>query len=360
MSWKNGFIKAFLWLLNPEATRPRPGKKLERFLIVTTTGLGDTLWGTPAIRSLRQTYPESNICVLTSEIGYQVLQHNKHIDELFVLGASTLWSLLRFFPSLKKRKWNAVLIFHSSQRIILPFCALLEPSIIIGTEGAHKDLDFLLTQSLPAKKQHEIERRLAMVQAVGAYVSEMNLEMVTRKEEEQAACAFLAGHGIAEHIPLVCLHPGAKNRFKQWPAASFIEVGKRLVQHTGCQIIVSGDQSEALLVMEIASQIPGAIPVAGELNIATFTALLKKMRLFITNDTGPMHLAFAVQTPTVALFGPTDPALCGPFEASQVKVLAVSKTCIPCLKKKCAQPFCLMQIGPDQVYDAALELFIPK
>jgi len=357
MSWKNHLIKAFLWLLSPEATRPKPGKKADRFLIVSTTGLGDTLWGTPAIRALRQTYPESNICVLTSEVGQQILQHNKHIDELFVVGSSPLFSLLRFYPTLKKRKFNAILVFHTSQRALLPFCALLEPNEIIGTEGINKDLDFLLTKPKPAKRQHEIERRLDIVKEVGAYVSEMSLEMVTRKEEAQAADRFLAGHGIAEHIPIIGLHPGAKNRFKQWPAAAFVEVGKRLVQHTGCQIIVSGDQSEAFLVLDIASKIPGAIPVAGELDIATFTALLKKMRLFITNDTGPMHLAFAALTPTVAIFGPTDPYLCGPFKAKHTRVLSAKKTCSPCIKKRCPEPFCMMQIGPEQVYDAALELF---
>lgn len=356
MGWKNRLIKAILWAFNPEETRPHHGLTPSKFLIVSTTGLGDTLWGTPAIRSLRQSFPESSIAVLTSEIGFQVLEHNKHIDELFVLNSSTAFSLLRLLSTLKKRQFDAVLIFHTSQRLVLPFCALLEAPQMIGTAGINKDLDFLLTKALKKTYQHEIVRRLDIVKEVGAHVSNYSLEMMVRKEEDHAARRFLDSHGIPDHIPIVGLHPGAKNTFKQWDPECFVEVGKRLIQHLGCQIFVSGDRSEALLILDIASKIPGAIPIAGELNLSTFTALLKKMTTFITNDTGPMHLAFAAKTPTVALFGPTDPNLCGPFHVENAIALSTRKTCRPCLGKQCAEPFCLSQIGPDAVYDAALRI----
>jgi len=356
MQWKNKIIKAILWALNPEKTRPHHDKTPSKFLIVSTTGLGDTLWGTPAIRHLRQSYPESTIALLTSSIGYQVLEHNKHIDEFFVLNSFNLFSLLRLLPSLKKEQFDAILIFHTSQRLILPFCALLEAPQLIGTAGINKDLDFLLTKALKKIYQHEIERRLDIVKEVGVFVSNYHLEMMLRKEDDIAARRFLEAHGVPDHIPLIGLHPGAKNSFKQWPPDCFIEVGRRLVQHLGCQILITGDHSEALLLLDIASKIPGAIPIAGELNLSTFTALLKKMTVFITNDTGPMHLAFAAKTPTVAVFGPTDPNLCGPFHVENAVALSVSKTCRPCLGKPCAEPFCLYQIGPDQVYDAALSV----
>lgn len=355
MTWKNRLIKAILWIFSPEATRPKHPSIPKRFLIISTTGLGDTLWGTPALRALRQTFPDSTISVLTSSIGGAVLKHNKQIDEIFELGPSVFFSLLRFFPLFKKRNFDAILCFHASQRMILPFCALLEAPIVVGTKDLNKDLDFLLSKALPQKFQHEIERRLDIVQEIGARISDISLEMTIRPEEEKNAARFLEGHGIPSHIPIIGLHPGAKNKFKQWPSECFIEVGRRLTQHLGCQILVTGDQSEALLVLDIASKIPGAIPIAGELDLSSFTALLKKMMVFITNDTGPMHMAFASQTPTVAIFGPTDPKLCGPFHVKNAKVLKARKTCTPCLKKNCNDPFCLRAIGPNQVYDAALQ-----
>jgi len=355
MTWKNALIKALLFF-SPASTRPKPPKTFEKFLIVSTTGLGDTLWGTPAIRALRKTYPDSTISVLTSSVGGSVLEHNKHIDELYILGSNSLFSLFRFLRKLRQEKFEAILVFHTSQRMVLPFCTLLEVPVIIGTEGINKDLDFLLTKSLPKKRQHEIERRLDIAREVGAYVSDFSLEMTKKSEDEEKVDRFLEGHGIPDHIPLVGIHPGAKNLFKQWPKESFVEVGRRLSQHLGCQIFVTGDQSEALLVLEIASQIPSAIPIAGELSLSSLTALLRRMDLFVTNDTGPMHLAYAAKTPTVAIFGPTDPALCGPFHVENVKVLTASKTCRPCLGKNCLRPFCLLQLGPETVYDAALSI----
>ncbi len=354
MTWKNRLIKGILWALSPEATRPKHNGKPSKFLIVSTTGLGDTLWGTPAIRSLKESFPDCSISVLTSPIGAQVLEHNSHIDELFVLNGSIFLSLLRFFPSLKKHCYDRILIFHTSQRLILPFCALLEAPLVVGTEGINKDLDFLLTKPLKKIHQHEIARRLDIVKAVGARISDYSMEMPIRKDEEDGVNRFLNTHGIPDHIPLVGLHPGAKNTFKQWPPSSFVEVGRRLTQHLGCQIIVSGDRSEALLVLDIASKIPGAIPIAGELNLSTFAALLKRMQVFITNDTGPMHMAFAAKTPTVAIFGPTDPSLCGPFHVKNAHVLNARRCCSPCLKKDCAEAFCLLAVGPNAVYDAAI------
>lgn len=357
MKWKNRLIKALLWICNPSATRPEHPETPDKFLVVSTTGLGDTLWGTPAIRALRRSYPSATISVLTSPIGQQVLKSSPHIDELFTLNPSSPFlCLLRLLPKLRRKQYDAILIFHTSQRIVLPFCALLEAPALIGTEGLNKGLDFLLTKALPRVAQHEITRRLAIVKAVGAHTSDDSLEMPVRAEDERALARFLDRHGIPDHIPLVGLHPGAKDPFKQWPQEHFVEVGRRLTHRLGCQILVSGDEGQLPLALEIASQIPGAIPIAGTLSLAVLTALLKKMDLLITGDTGPMHLAFAANTPTVAIFGATDPSRCGPLHTKRVRVLSARKTCRPCLHKACKEPFCLLQIGPEAVYDAALSL----
>lgn len=355
---KNFFIKGLLKALQPIQSRSTIHGLPRSFLIVSTTGLGDTLWAIPAVRSLRSSYPDSFIALLTTSLGEQVLSRNRAIDELFILEEPFLWSGLQLIPSLRKQKFDAVLLFHSSQRFILPLCTLCDVPQIIGTKGLQKDLDFLLTQAIEQRpSEHEIARRLAIVQAVGAHSTMTELEFPLHQLEEQTAMQFLQALEIPDYLPIIGLHPGAKDVFKQWPPSCFVEVGRRLTQHIGCRVIVSGDEKEAQLVYTIASQIPGAIPLAGDLTIGSFAALLKRYSLFITNDTGPMHLAFAMKTPTVALFGPTDPKICGPWHAPNTEVVARSKTCFPCLRKKCEEPFCLLQISPAEVYDRALSLF---
>ncbi len=356
MDLKNQLIKGLIAALLPAKKRPIP-ESPQSILIVSTTAIGDTLWGTPAIRALRRTYPSSYIAALTSPVGHEVLRRSKHLDEIFVLEKPLAWSAFKLIPALRKRTFDTIFLFHSSQRVTLPLCALTGAPRIIGTAGQHKGLDDLLTHALPYKEQHEIARRLELTKLLSAHIGDYALEFPLSREEEREAAHFTQQRKIPSHIPLIGLHPGAQKRFKQWPPECFIELGRRLYQHMGCQIIVSGDRSEAMLAHEIASQIPGAIPLAGEMSLGGFSALLKRYSLFVSNDTGPMHLAFAMRTPTVALFGPTNPAFCGPYHAQHVRVLSVAKTCRPCLKKECAEPFCLLQISPDAVYQAALELF---
>src|SRR5476651_2674765 len=100
MSFKNFLVKLFITFAKP-FIRTNTG---ERFLIVSTTGLGDTLWGTPAIRALRESYPNAYISVLTTPLGKQVLQGNPHIDEIFVAKEPPLLSLIKLFPTLVQRK----------------------------------------------------------------------------------------------------------------------------------------------------------------------------------------------------------------------------------------------------------------
>ncbi|HUD00722.1 MAG TPA: glycosyltransferase family 9 protein [Rhabdochlamydiaceae bacterium] len=350
MNIKNFLIKFFIAFAKP-FIRTNTG---DRFLIVSTTGLGDTLWGTPAIRALRETYPAAYIGVITSSMGKQVLQSSPHIDEIFVVKEPPLFSLFKLLPTLIKRKIAKILIFHISQRPMLPFCTLLGAGRIIGTEKINKDLDFLLTDKLETKRIHEIERRLQIVEAAGAKSVSKHMEFFPSPEDHQKASALLPS-GL-----VIGLHPGAKDKFKQWPPSHFITLGRRLKEKLGCQIVVTGTPAEKSLVEEIVNSIEGAVGIYEGVSIPTFAALIGKLSLYITNDTGPLHIACATTTPTIALFTPTDPVLCGPYFAPHVLVLQKKPTCFPCLRKKCNDPFCMLQISTDEVMGAALHLLKEK
>lgn len=312
------------------------------FLVVSTTALGDTLFGTPALAQLRQLHPNAKITVLTSRVGGSVLAHNPSVDDLFTTDRS-LWFL---YHVLRKLNITDVLLFHASQRYILPFVSLLGAERVVGTLGLNKGLDQLLTHPLDNAHLHEVYRRLEMVG--GQQLALRSLLFLTQEEEEAVE--------VMENR--VCLHPGAADLFKRWPAQHFISLGKQLMQETGCQIVVTGTPAETSLVDEIVRGLEGSIAVT-HLPLRSFAALLKGCALLVTNDTGAMHLGASVGTPTVALFCPTDPLRCAPLDAPHVKVIAKPKPCTPCLKKKCRDPFCFLQIGVAEVYDAAFSLLGP-
>ncbi len=336
--------------------RAKTPRTPDSFLVVSTTGLGDTLWGTPAIRNLRESYPNSRICVLTSQLGYEVLQGNPHINALYVWRGGSLLAWASLYFKLQKESFQTILLFHTSQRAVLPLCACLGADKLIASEGLQKNLDDLLTVRIPVDKDHEILRRLKITSAAGADIISTQMEIYSSKQQKEKVSRHLEKYR-QNHIPLVCLHPGARDLFKRWPLEHFATIGNMLLSHLGCQVFITGNNEERNLAESLAQQIPGAMSVAGLFSIQELAEFYKNMQLLVSNDTGPMHIGFASQTPTVALFCATDPKLCGPYLTTQAVTIKKKITCSPCLKKKCLEPFCMLQISPNEVFEKALQLY---
>lgn len=357
MTIKNKLIRSFLSIWKKLFSHYPVDSQYPRYLIVSTTGLGDTLWATPAIKTLRATEPNAYIALLTTSLGSTLLETNPYLDHIFILRRS-FFSKIKLIFSLRNAHLPTCIIFHSSQRCVLPLCIMAGSSKIVGTQGQFKGLDHLLTERLPPTFQHEIERRIELVSKAhnSAVKRHSLLEFFITPEDAHAYQQFLEPFQIPPYLPLIALHPGAKDPFKCWPPHLFVKLGKRLKEEWGCQILITGNPSEKNLVTQIAHEIPGAIPCFN-LPIRTLGALYQSLKLLITNDTGPMHIGFALNTPTVALFTATDPRLCGPYLASNVAIIKKAPTCQPCLRKRCQTPFCLLQISPEEVFETASKFF---
>lgn len=318
---KNILLKTLVRLIKPWI-KPVQNK---RILIVSTTALGDTLWATPAIESLRKSFPDHKITVLTSSIGMEVLKDNPHIDSLLPL---------KNWTALFKMRFETVLLFHASQRFILPLCSLLGATRIVGTIGINKGLDSLLTHPLPQKYQHEITRRLEIIQTIGATITTEKLSFFQPTLKKTGGPIRIA------------LHPGSKDPFKRWPL--FAKLGNLLSAY---EIIITGRENNETL----ASQIPGAILAPRKQSLHEFAKLLSQVDLLVSNDTGPVHLAAALNVPVVAIYASTDPFLCGPHKAEKALIASRPKACTPCIKRKCKIPFCFYQISPEVVKNLCLK-----
>lgn len=353
---KNSLIRCIIGLSKrfnvPERNvKERP----ERFLIVSTTGIGDTLWGTPAIRALKEAYPDSYIGLLTTATGCELLKGNPYIDRFFIFkrGLRVL-TLLKLLKELRQERFGVAFIFHASDRIIWPLVFLTGTPQIIGIVGQSKGLDFILTKAIEQDNVHGVDMRLRLVGEAGASRKNESAPALYLSEAETIdASKFLETLGFDENFTIIGFHPGAQKPFKCWPAERFIETGRRLVKDIGCKVIITGDRNEKGLCEYIASQIPGAVSVAGKANLRETAAIIEKMHLFITNDTGPMHMAFALGTPTVAIFCPTNPGLCGPYNAKDVVIIKRPVTCNPCIGKECQRPVCMGQITVEEVVEGA-------
>ncbi len=352
---KNSIIKVIIGLsrgtglVKEKTSKSQPS----RFLIVSTTGIGDTLWGTPAIRALKETYPDSYIGLLTTSTGAELLKGNPYIDSFFIFRRGLrLFSLLNLLKKLRRQRFDMAFIFHASDRVILPLI-FYTGSQIIGIIGQNKGLDFVLSRAIRQEDIHAVNMRLRLVKEAGARTSRPTLDLYLTRQDREDASRFLRVLGCNSDRLTIGLHPGAQKPFKCWPAERFIETGNWLVRDRDCRVIITGNMEERALCKYIASRVKGAISIAGRATLRETAAIIEGMKLFITNDTGPMHIAFALRTPTVALFCPTEPKLCGPVDTDKAVIIKKPLTCDPCKGKNCLNPLCMNQITVQEVLEAA-------
>ena len=390
---KNSLLSILAKCINkipvPRASSSKHSKThRKKILIISTTGLGDTLWGTPSLQFLKEQNPNCHLTVLTSPIGEALLKHNPNVDEIFTISNPALAKTIRLIPILRKKQFDTVIIFHCSQRPIFALANMLRAKETISTEKINKGLDSLFTKLLKKENFHEIKRRIKMCQLIENFSSHNSTDLpdfhtsrlsqntpniqdsynaqdsnssslnklkieqnipyqmkifYTKEEEKKALANF-------NHPFLIAMHFGAKDKFKQWPKENFIYIANKLCETYSAKIVLTGSSDETADLEKLSKQIKNA--AVAKLPVRQTSALLKHCKLMLTNDTGPMHIAFSEKTPTIALFAPTDPMLCGPYKISQT-VIKKSPTCYPCLNKKCKQPICMAQISKEEVWKTA-------
>jgi len=279
-------------------------KSAPRILIISTTALGDTLWATPILKAIKQQHPKSFVGVLTSPMGKQVLAGNKHIDRLWVLRPLGILAYPIWRQCLKQR-FEAVLIFHASQRVAFLLARCIRASIIAGMAGKMKDLDWIANIHYPFNKDHlhAVQCRFQLAKSIGIEPIKSPCELPISKQDQNRAAEYLKSLQLPQDTLLVGLHPGASKLDKQWPEEKFIALGQWLCQNPKVHIIVTGGPGEEYLTSKIAKALPRATALQGQLSIHALTALLGKMSVFIANDTGPIHLAALNITPIVGIYG---------------------------------------------------------
>jgi lipopolysaccharide heptosyltransferase II len=342
-SWKNSLIRRFVISQRPGPPEAGP---IRRILVVSTTAMGDTLWATPVLANLRLHFPKAQITVLASPTGQQILENNPQIDQIILLKNPLSLHLFSLLKTLKREAFDAALILHSSQRLVLPLCSLSGIPRIIGTKGINKGLDDLFTDPVDMESEHEIERRLKIMGRLHVPAIIHTLSYYVHASERAAAHQYLGD----QDKPLIAIHPGSREPFRRWPSNYFAQVGRALEEKFGCEIFLTGDSSETKLLKKIKETLPRARIVSSP-SIRFLGALLERMDLVLSNDTGPFHLACALNRPAVGLYVSTDPLLCGPHHAHRAIAISRSSTCTPCLKRRCRDPFCFLQIPIDEVVD---------
>jgi lipopolysaccharide heptosyltransferase II len=329
-----------------------------RILLVRFSSLGDVLLTTPLIRALRLRHPAATLSVLTKQVWAPILSANPHLDE--VVAVSPGQSLVPLARALRSARFTHLLDLHGSVRTRV--LKLLVPGPWTGYDGrrraratlisAHQDI---YQDRIPVPERYfEAARELDVAPDGGP------AELFTSPAGEARAEAWLSRVGLESEQPLVVLAPGAAHATKRWPIHHWRRIATELARR-GFRIALIGGAADRGLAAEIATTAgPRAASAAGELDLQAGAALLRRAQVVLSGDTGPMHLATAVRTPVVALFGPTVEQFgFFPYRARSV-VLQRDLPCRPCSSKggpRCPLTHhrCLEEIMPNEVMTRLLE-----
>jgi len=342
-------------------------KKAKRILIFNVNWLGDVLFSTAVIRNIRRNFPESFIaCVIPSRC-YPVLKGNPHLDEVIIYDEKdrhrgTL-EKMKFIQLLKSKKFDTAFLLHRSfTRALL--CRLAGIPRRIGYQT--KKRGFLLTEKIiPPRLDtlHRIDYYLNIIEKAGLKVEDRYTEFFTGEEEHNFVDDFLSRNAVKKDELLVVINPGGNWLPKRWPKEYWAILADKLASAFKAKVVITGNNNDLNLAKEIRDRMRARpIITCGIFNLKQLAALVKRADLFVTGDTGPLHIANAVGAKKIiALFGPTSPRITGPYPARNVVILQKDIACkVPCYRVRCMDNRCMKLITPEEVWQEVQKLKIAK
>jgi len=330
----------------------------KRILIINVNWLGDVLFSTPFIRAVRERYPDSFIACLLHPRCRDILEGNPRIDEIIIYdedgGHKGLLGKMRLIRSLRQRRFDTAFILHRSFTKALIAClAGIKERIGYPT----KNRSFILTRAIeePADVTHKVEYFLNLAKASGIEVNDPSYEFFIGDTDRKCVAQLLAANGVCEKDLLTVICPGGNWDPKRWPASNFARLADILINRFGAKVVIAGANKDIGLAEMIRGVMKnGPIILCGKTTLKGLGALLERADLVIANDTGPMHMAVAMKTRVIALFGPTSAKITGPYGKGDYRVICRQEICkIPCYRIDCGFNRCMDAISVEDVVTEA-------
>jgi len=331
------------------------GKKI---LIFNINWLGDVLFSTATIRNIRRNYPDSFIACIIPSRCYPILKGNPHLDEIIIFDEKerqrSSLAKLRFVQLLKTKKFDVVFLLHRSFTRAL-ICRLAGIPQRVGYYT--KKRGFLLTKRIkPVARDalHRIDYYLNIIEKAGLKVEDRYLEFFIDDKDVKFVDEFLNKKSIGKDGFLVAINPGGNWLPKRWPEVNWAILADKLITEFGARVIITGSYTDiytAQKIRDLMKEKP--IIASGVFNLKQLGALCKRLDLFITADTGPLHIANALGAKRIiALFGPTSPEITGPYPLKNTAILSKDVGCkIPCYVVRCKDNRCMKAVTPEDVIE---------
>ena len=334
-----------------------PFPNINKILVVRVDGIGDLLNSTPAIALLRENYPSAEITVLARPLNASVLTGNPDVDRILVYDRDGkhrgFFAQFQFYRELRREQFQLVVAMQTA----------MWSHLVAFLSGApyrlgryQKRLRSTLTHAWRGKyskgETHEVDRNLELVGLICNGKSNRELIFRLSSDEIASAKARLTSWGISGDSFLIGIHPGGSSFDKRWPEKQYAELADRLAHHYNATILLLRGPGEEALTGNIQEAMQSAAIAHAPETIRELGALLSCCDLVVCNDSGPMHLAAAVDVPTVAIFGPTDHVAWHPL-SENASIVRRDMPCWPCSAHKCKIGWeCTKKLPIESVWNA--------
>jgi len=329
--------------------------RLDRFdniLIIKPGAIGDLLQLTPVIRALKSRFPQAGISLLVgSPSTAELFKYNAHVRETLVFDKAgahkSFRALLQLWRLLRVKKYDLVVNFQRSNLKTWFLASAAFPCRVLVYHKAR------------TRTVHAVVNYLETVAPLGIEAAKLDLELTLSAGERSFAAKAVSSLGSAGR-PLIALNPGASHPVNRWATDRFAALSDMLAQKLDARVILIGGKEDVHLADEIAAK-SGSKPLnmAGRANLLQLGALLEQCDVVVSGDTGPMHIAAAVGTRVVALFGAADPARTGPVGGGHRIIQAADVPCVPCRSRSCSNGTfleCMEKISPPLVFETIRDM----
>lgn len=318
LGWSRRHVRRF----PHQEFKPLPPDTKARILVVNTTGIGDTIFCTAPIADLRESFPDATIEAFVDRRRVGLLKNNPRLDDVVVYPGK-FKAVRATIRELRKRKYDVAIIQHANDPDVVPMVASARPDHIVGYEN--HTFNVLYSLACPEFKRtdgHTIDSRLGLCRAVGAKGEHWHTELYPDDAKVEAARELLAETGLKEG-EAVALNIGGSAPRKRWPP-EYWDALARLMSDKGIPGVFIGGPEDSLTGEMIREHLGDAENVhfaIGKLGLNGDIALLTLCRAHVSGDTGLLHAGYALDVPSVALFGPNDPNWTGPYPKQRQSVV---------------------------------------
>ncbi|MGZ3635344.1 MAG: glycosyltransferase family 9 protein [Syntrophales bacterium] len=340
-------------------------------LIVKLSAIGDVIHTLPSLAALRKLYPEANITWVIEDASADIISGHSYLDKVIVSHrkkwikdlkkgriSKPIREIKTFISDLRRQPYDLVIDFHGlikSAAIVL----LSSGKRKLGYDSMQELSGLFLNEKIPEDMdKHAIDRYLDFLRYLGADAREPEYLIPIGEENINRVDDLLQRNAIDKKDSFVAVSPVALWDTKLWADEKFAALCDRIVGELKVSVVFTGNERDKLERIQSLMKAP-SVNLGGKTTLRDLAYLYQRSSLLITTDSGPMHLAAAVGTPVIALFGPTDPSRTGPYGKGHV-VIRRGLSCSPCFLKKCDSMKCMSDISVDEIFRAVKEKLLGR